>query len=80
MLVMSMVVVGAFSFFSLGLDLFPKIDFPTITITTVNPGSSPVEIETEITQIPVQEAKAAGIGATAQKVLARLEARGLDRA
>lgn len=50
MLVMSMVVVGAFSFFSLGLDLFPKIDFPTITITTVNPGSSPAEIETEITQ------------------------------
>src|SRR5215217_4857773 len=50
MLVMSMVVVGAFSFFSLGLDLFPKIDFPTITITTVNPGSSPVEVETEVTQ------------------------------
>ncbi|MCU0238375.1 MAG: efflux RND transporter permease subunit [Pyrinomonadaceae bacterium] len=50
MLIMSMVVVGAFSFFSLGLDLFPKIDFPTITITTVNPGSSPVEIETEVTQ------------------------------
>lgn len=50
MLIMSMVVVGAFSFFSLGLDLFPKIDFPTITITTVNPGSSPVEVETEVTQ------------------------------
>ena len=50
MIIMSMVVVGAFSFFSLGLDLFPKIDFPTITITTVNPGSSPVEIETEVTQ------------------------------
>jgi HAE1 family hydrophobic/amphiphilic exporter-1 len=50
MLILSMVVVGAFSFFSLGLDLFPKIDFPTITVTTVNPGSSPVEIETEITQ------------------------------
>lgn len=50
MLILSMVVVGAFSFFSLGLDLFPKIDFPTITITTVNPGSSPTEIETEVTQ------------------------------
>ncbi len=50
MIIFSMVVVGAFSFFSLGLDLFPKIDFPTITITTVNPGSSPVEIETEVTQ------------------------------
>lgn len=50
MLILSLVVVGAFSFFSLGVDLFPKVDFPTITITTVNPGSSPVEVETEITE------------------------------
>src|SRR5436309_1453634 len=49
MLVMSLVVVGAFSFMSLGVDLFPKIDFPTITVTVANPGSSPQEIETEIT-------------------------------
>src|SRR6188474_754863 len=49
MLVMSLVVVGAFSFLSLGVDLFPKIDFPTITVTVANPGSSPQEIETEIT-------------------------------
>ena len=49
MLILSLVVVGAFSFFSLGVDLFPKIDFPTITITTVNPGASPQEIETEVT-------------------------------
>ncbi|HKX83389.1 MAG TPA: efflux RND transporter permease subunit, partial [Pyrinomonadaceae bacterium] len=50
MLIMSLVVVGAFSFFSLGVDLFPKVDFPTITITVVNPGASPEEIETEITE------------------------------
>ena len=50
MLIMSLVVVGAFSFFSLGVDLFPKIDFPTLTVTVVNPGSSPQEIETEITE------------------------------
>ena len=50
MLILSLVVVGVFSFFSLGVDLFPEVDFPTITITTVNPGSSPVEIETEITE------------------------------
>ena len=50
MLVLSLVVVGAFSFFSLGLDLFPKVDFPTITVTTINPGASPEEIETEITE------------------------------
>ena len=49
MLVLAFVVVGAFSYMSLGLDLFPKIDLPTITVTTANPGSSPQEIETEIT-------------------------------
>ncbi len=31
------------------VDLFPKIDLPTITVTVVNPGASPQEIETEIT-------------------------------
>jgi HAE1 family hydrophobic/amphiphilic exporter-1 len=50
MLILSLVVVGAFSFLSLGVDLFPKIDFPTITITVANPGASPEEIETEVTE------------------------------
>src|SRR5918997_3992263 len=49
MLVLSLTVVGAFSFTTLGVDLFPKIDFPTITVSVVNPGASPREIETEIT-------------------------------
>ncbi len=51
MLILSLVVVGTFSFFSLGVDLFPKIDFPTLTVTVVNPGASPEEIETEITEL-----------------------------
>jgi hydrophobic/amphiphilic exporter-1 (mainly G- bacteria), HAE1 family len=55
MLIMSLVVVGAFSFLSLGVDLFPKIDFPTITVTVINPGASPTEVETEITE-KVEEA------------------------
>ncbi len=55
MIVLSLTVVGAFSFLSLGVDLFPKIDFPTITVTVVNPGASPEEVETEITQ-KVEEA------------------------
>jgi HAE1 family hydrophobic/amphiphilic exporter-1 len=50
MLIMSLVVVGLFSFLSLGVDLFPKVDFPTITVTVRNPGASPEEIETEITE------------------------------
>src|SRR5205085_1621484 len=49
MLILSLTVVGVFSFFSLGVDLFPKIDLPTITVTVINPGASPQEVETEIT-------------------------------
>jgi len=49
MLILSLTVVGLFSYKSLGVDLFPKIDLPTITVTIVNPGASPQEIETEIT-------------------------------
>jgi HAE1 family hydrophobic/amphiphilic exporter-1 len=49
MIILSLTVVGLFSYQSLGVDLFPKIDLPTITVTVVNPGASPQEIETEIT-------------------------------
>ena len=49
MLILSITVVGAFSYRSLGVDLFPKIDLPTITVSVINPGASPQEIETEIT-------------------------------
>ncbi|MET0623570.1 MAG: efflux RND transporter permease subunit, partial [Pyrinomonadaceae bacterium] len=49
MLILSLTVVGLFSVTTLGVDLFPKIDFPTITVSVVNPGASPREVETEIT-------------------------------
>src|SRR5918998_1603841 len=49
MLILSLTVVGLFSFTTLGVDLFPKIDLPTITVTVVNPGAGPQEVETEIT-------------------------------
>jgi hydrophobic/amphiphilic exporter-1 (mainly G- bacteria), HAE1 family len=49
MIILSLTVVGLFSYKSLGVDLFPKIDLPTITVTVTNPGASPQEIETEIT-------------------------------
>ncbi len=50
MLILSLTVVGLFSYSSLGVDLFPKVDLPTITVTIINPGASPQEIETEITE------------------------------
>src|SRR5204863_7288368 len=48
-LILSLTVVGLFSFTRLGVDRFPKVDFPTITVTTVQPGAAPEQIETEIT-------------------------------
>ncbi len=48
---MFLTVVGGFSFFTLGVDRFPKIDLPTISVRTGNPGAAPEEIETEITDV-----------------------------
>ncbi len=50
MLILSLVVVGVFSYFSLGVDLFPKVDIPTVVVIIANPGASPEEIETEISK------------------------------
>ena len=50
MLILSLVVVGIFSYFSLGVDLFPKVDIPTVLVVIANPGASPEEIETEISK------------------------------
>ena len=48
-LILSLTVIGAFAFTRLGLDRFPKVDFPTIVVTTRLPGAAPEEVETEIT-------------------------------
>src|SRR5580704_5681010 len=48
-LILSLTMIGVFSFTRLGLDRYPKVDFPTVLITTVQPGAAPEQIETEIT-------------------------------
>jgi HAE1 family hydrophobic/amphiphilic exporter-1 len=50
MLILALVVVGVFSYFSLGVDLTPKVDVPTVSVTVVNAGSTAEEIETDITK------------------------------
>ncbi len=50
-IVLFLTVVGGFSFFTLGVDRFPKIDLPTVSVQTVNTGAAPAEIETEVTDI-----------------------------
>lgn len=55
MLVGALVVIGAFCYQRLGVDLFPRVDIPTVTVTTTLVGAGPEEIETRITK-PVEEA------------------------
>ncbi|HEY4084837.1 MAG TPA: efflux RND transporter permease subunit, partial [Bryobacteraceae bacterium] len=50
MLILSLVVTGLFSYFNLGVDLFPTIDIPSVEIITSDPGASPEAVETEITK------------------------------
>ena len=50
-IVMFLTVVGGFSFFTLGVDRFPKIDLPTISVSTTNTGAAPEEMESEVTDL-----------------------------
>ena len=49
------VVVGLVGYRTLGVDKFPKVDFPLITVVTPYPGASPGAVETDVTQ-KVEEA------------------------
>ena len=44
MLVMAFVVVGAASWFRLGVDRFPAVDLPTVSVRVELPGASTEEI------------------------------------
>jgi HAE1 family hydrophobic/amphiphilic exporter-1 len=48
-LVLALVVVGFFAYNQLGVDRFPKVDFPFVVITTTLQGAAPEEMETEVT-------------------------------
>src|SRR5512143_228187 len=55
MLILALVVLGVASFRGLGIDQYPKIDIPVVVITSVLPGASAEEMETEVTK-PIEEA------------------------
>jgi HAE1 family hydrophobic/amphiphilic exporter-1 len=50
MIILALVVVGAASYFRLGVDRFPSFDLPTVSVRTSLPGGSPEEVETEVSQ------------------------------
>ena len=50
MLAMILVVVGAISFTRIGLDFFPDLEFPTVSVITTYRGAAPEDIENSITR------------------------------
>ncbi len=49
-LILLICVIGLAGYAQLGVDRFPKVDFPTIAVITRMPGAAPEEVETEISQ------------------------------
>ena len=54
MIVLSLVVVGAAGYFKLGVDRFPSVDLPTVSVRVGLPGAAPEEVESLIAQ-PLEE-------------------------
>lgn len=55
MIMFAMAIFGIIAYKELGVDLFPKIDFPVITIVSALPGTDPETMEKIITE-PIEEA------------------------
>lgn len=49
-----LLVVGVIAFRDLGVDQFPNVDLPVVTVTAQLPGTSPEEMETTVTK-PLEE-------------------------
>jgi hydrophobic/amphiphilic exporter-1 (mainly G- bacteria), HAE1 family len=50
MMVTVLIVLGLFSFSRLTVDLFPKVDIPVVSITTIYSGAGPKEVESQVTK------------------------------
>jgi len=50
MVIGALVVLGLRAYSDLVLELYPRIDFPFVVVTTVYPGANPEEVETQVTK------------------------------
>ena len=50
MMILALVVVGAAAYAQLGVDRFPSVDLPTVSVRTSLPGASPEEVESEVSE------------------------------
>jgi len=54
-IVTAIIVLGIMSMKKLGVDLFPDVTFPVVTVTTVYPGAGPAEVETLVSKVFEEE-------------------------
>ncbi len=54
MMIGALVVLGLFSYPRVGVDLFPNVEFPIITVTVVYPGADPASMESKVAD-PIEE-------------------------
>ena len=55
MMILTIVVLGAFAYLRLGIDLMPNVEFPFVVIQTSLRGAGPEEMESSVTK-PIEEA------------------------
>ncbi|MFO0569781.1 MAG: efflux RND transporter permease subunit [Polyangiaceae bacterium] len=55
MLIAALLVFGVLAYPRMGVDLFPNVEFPVVTITVVYPGADPETMETKVAD-PIEEA------------------------
>lgn len=53
--VVASMVLGFLSMKKLGVDLFPDVTFPVVTVTTIYPGAGPSEVETLVSKVFEEE-------------------------
>ena len=55
MMILTLVVFGYTSYRMMGVDLFPDVDFPIVTISVAYEGADPETVESEVTDV-IEEA------------------------
>lgn len=51
MVILGLVIMGAISFTRLGVELYPSINAPTVSVVTAYPGASPEDVEQQVTKV-----------------------------
>jgi len=54
MMIAALVVFGLVAYRTIGVNMFPEVDFPLVTVTVVNPGVAPETMETDVAD-PIEE-------------------------